>query len=51
MTTPYGYDQDTEPPTLDDQEPDLVEPDLDDEPGSDPDPDPGEAVEQAGTDS
>jgi hypothetical protein len=25
MTTSYGYDQDAEPPTPDDQEPDIVE--------------------------
>jgi hypothetical protein len=51
MTTSYGYDQDAEPPTPDNKEPDLVEPDPEDEPASDPDPDPGESADQAGSDS
>lgn len=51
MTTSYGYDQDAEPPTPDDEQPDFVESDLDDEPGSDPDPDPGVAAHQTGADS
>jgi hypothetical protein len=51
MTTSYGHDQDAEPPTPDDQQPDLVEPDSEEEPGSDPDPDPGKSADQAGIDS
>lgn len=51
MTTSYGYEQDGEPPTTDDQEPDIVEAGGDEEPGSHPDPDPCEAADQAGTDS
>jgi hypothetical protein len=51
MSTSYGYDQDAEPPTPDAHEPDLVEAGSDEEPGSHPDPDPGEAADQAGSDS
>jgi hypothetical protein len=51
MTTSYGYDQDAEPPTPEDQQPELVEPDSGEEPGSDPDPDPGKSADQAGIDS
>jgi hypothetical protein len=51
MTTSYGHDQDAEPPTPDDQQPDLVDPDSGEEPGSDPDPDPGKSADQAGVDS
>jgi hypothetical protein len=51
MTTSSGYHQDAEPPTPDDQEPGIVEAGGDEEPGSHPDPDPGEAADQAGTDS
>jgi hypothetical protein len=57
MTTSYGYDQDAEPPTGDDQPQDLVEPDSDEESGSHPDPDPGHpdpdpgpSADQAGVD-
>jgi hypothetical protein len=51
MTTSYGYDQDAEPPTPDDQQPDLVEPEPGEESGSDPDPDPGTSADQTGIDS
>ena len=51
MTTSYGHDQDAEPPTPEDQQPELVEPDSGEEPGSDPDPDPGKSADQAGIDS
>ena len=59
MRTSCGHDQDAEPPTPDDRQPDLVEVDPDDEtrsdsgsaPGTDPDPDAGQAADQAGTDS
>ena len=49
------HDQDAEPPTPDEEKPDLVEPDpcaaLDEKPGRDPDPDPGKSADQAGIDS
>jgi len=51
MTTSYGYDQDAEPPTPADHQPDLVEPEPGEESGSDPDPDPGKSADQTGIDS
>jgi hypothetical protein len=62
MITSYGHDQDAEPPTPDNQEPDVVKSDgrgeADDtglgggqEPASHPDPEPGTDHAQAGSDS